>query len=153
MKLLRHTKTAAERWEYEPLRRVVRATFIDCTVEVQVCTQKQPRIGAFFISRRGEDEWQIAPSKWNGIDARPASFDPNGVHCEFLTLVGAPDGINNLIADLYETGPDEDDTPTQRMCPRCDAKGYTREGECSLCMGMCTISMLDAHTWEKLTHE
>ena len=153
MKVLRHSKTARERWDYEPVQRVVRAHFPDCTVDIPVCTQRQPRVHSFFISRRGEDEWQIAPSRWTGITAKPASYDANGVHCDFLMLVGAPVGINNLLADLYEYGPDDDDTPTQRMCPRCDAKGYTGDGECSLCSGNCAISFEDAAAWEKLTHD
>ena len=152
MKYLRHDRHAEERWEYDATSRVVIAYFANGVVFIPVCTQRHPRVGAFFLNRRDEDQWVISPAKCvdngKGYTARNVPYDADGVHCEFITLSGAPAGVNNLLGDLYEA-PD-DDTPTSKMCPQCDAKGYTPTGECSLCRGQCAVSFGVFNAWLNL---
>lgn len=120
MKLLRFDKGASEHWDYDPIERTVHAKFRDGRVDIPVCTQKQPRIGAFFIHRRDEDTWMISPAmcidRGSGFLARPASYDRLGVHCDFIHLVGAPSGVSEMLQDLYEEEVEED-TPTTRRLP------------------------------------
>jgi hypothetical protein len=153
LKYLRHSAQASERWTYDAIDRVVKAHFVNGDVSIPVCSQRHPRIGAFFIHRRDEDQWVISPAqctdRGKGFTARNVPYDKDGVHCEFITLTGAPDGVNNMIGDLFEEM--SDDTPTQRMCPKCNARGFTAEGECTLCNGKCALSPVDADAWEKLS--
>ncbi len=155
MKYLRHSAHATERWYYDAIERVVRAHFVNGDVDIPVCTQRHPRVGAFFIHRRDEDQWVISPAKCvdngKGFMAKNVPYDKDGVHCGFITLTGAPPGVNNMLGDLYEES--FDDTPTQQLCPRCDARGYTAEGECPLCEGRCAISPGEALDWERLTRK
>ncbi len=151
MKYLRHSAHASERWVYDAIDRVVKAHFVNGDVSIPVCSQRHPRVGAFFINRKDEDQWVISPARCvlrhDGFTARSAAYDPEGVHCEFVTLTGAPDGVNNMLGDLFEEI--TDDTPTQRMCPKCDARGYTAKGECDLCKGRCALSPVEAAAWER----
>lgn len=156
MKHLRHDQTSLERWSYDPSTRTVLAHFVDGPLDIPVCTQKHPRNRAFFIARRGADDWQISPARCVttgvGFAARPASYDRMGVHCDFIQLSGAPEWVSAMMSDLYEAEPFVDeDAPTVSMCPCCNAKGYTVEGECELCHGKCTVSIQVAHDWGKLT--
>lgn len=93
-----------DQWDYAS--RTITARFDRATVEIPVCTQKYPRMGAFFINRRDEDQWVISPArcidtgKW--FYAKPAAYDSSGVHREFITLLDAPDAINTLLGKLYD---------------------------------------------------
>jgi hypothetical protein len=159
VKYLRHDRTSPERWAYDPATRTVLAHFVDGDVEIPVCSQAHPRGGAFFIARRGEDSWQVSPARcttsFNGFVGQAASYDENGVHGDFLHLSGAPGWVNDLLGTL-STPPEEsiaDDAPTLRWCPRCEAKGFTKDGECPLCEGNRVVSFEDAYAWEQLSHD
>ncbi len=85
-------------WQYSD--RIVTAHFPNGVAEIPLCTQRVPCRGAFFISRRDEDQWVIAPARWTGFTARNVSFDKGGVHLDFLTLTGTPAGVSSLLSLL-----------------------------------------------------
>lgn len=159
MRYLRHQSSAPDSWAYDSPSRTVIARFTTGVIEIPVCTEKHPRHAAFFLSRKSEEQWTIAPV-WclatpNGFVARNCAFDDEGVHCEFIYLIGADEVTTTAMAKLYEEPPSEamidDDTPTVKLCPKCKAKGTTEDGICALCEGKCTVSFEDALAWERLT--
>lgn len=85
-------------WSYDPAECVISTPL----AAIPICTQASPRVGAFFVSRRGEDAWMISPAKChtNGawFIARPAYI---GIYHEFVYLSGAPQFVNDQIAELY----------------------------------------------------
>lgn len=118
MKHLRHRDAIIDSWAYDVASRTVLARFSNGLVLIPVCTEKQPRHGAFFLSRKDGGTWQVSPVRCTatpeGFAARACSFDHDGVHCEFLQLADSPEEISDLLADLYEVPVVEDDRPTLR---------------------------------------
>lgn len=116
-KHLRHRDSIVDSWSYDSPSRTVVARFSTGTVYIPVCTEKAPLHCAFFISRRGEDVWQIAPTRCvatgDGYEARHAAFDPEGIHCEFIQLTNAPESTSRQMEELY-FAPALEERPTMR---------------------------------------
>lgn len=160
MRHLRHQSSATDTWAYDSPSRTITARFSTGVLQIPVCTEKHPRHAAFFLSRKSEEHWTIAPV-WclatpHGFAARNCAFDTDGVHCEFIYLVGADEATNAAMSQLYEdplvATLIEDDAPTVKFCPKCNAKGTSEDGTiCALCEGKCVVSFEDALAWERLT--
>jgi len=97
MIVLRHRCAAGRSrdvWEYDPVRRIVIATFGILELDIPVCHESMPRRGSFAISRRTEG-WQLCPSMFYLPDrvwmtkTKPYG---EGAPLEFVLLAGAPDG-------------------------------------------------------------
>lgn len=102
MKYLAHHTGA---WDYNPVARSVIAQLSSGALIIPICTERSPRDGAFFVSRRGEDVWRIAPVLCvltnDGWIGRSTAFDDAGIHCEFIYLIGMPSKLEQVMSELY----------------------------------------------------
>lgn len=85
-------------WDYNARERAV--TFLG--LWIPVCTEKNPRRGAFFITRRGENEWQIAPVRC-AMEERgvPSAFDAAGRYNDFIMLTNMRPDLDEAMTELW----------------------------------------------------
>lgn len=106
MKLLRYKGCAGRVlnvWEYDAEHRTVRAkvmfgSALPIDLEFTLCTEQNPRLGAYCVSRR-TDAWQVSPAAYNGTAFKVAPLHPN-VPVDFFYLWGAPSFIEEALASL-----------------------------------------------------
>lgn len=81
-------------WEYDEARHVVVLAHLGEWQDIPVASLHAPRHGSYFISRKGEDSWQIAPAyfeKQHGSWQTIAMPFPDGKLVEFIMLTSAPE--------------------------------------------------------------
>ncbi len=98
----------ANRWEYDPQRRLVLALLRSAStkrlsVEIRVCSNARPAVGAHCIFRLNEDMWRISLAAYVSADLKrspvPASHHPL-LPADEVILTHAPADISVELSRL-----------------------------------------------------